>query len=532
MTTMADVRRAPDMREPSSTNGRQLSQDAARPLNEPRSTTPSTNHSVPIGARGYTRLFRNHEFLRLWMAQMISQTIMNAANYGMIFLVTKVSNSSFATSGAIVAFSLPALFLSIPAGVLVDRFDRRLVLWVSNVLRALASAVFVLALLVSQDTLWPVYALTFFIAMVGQFFTPAEGAAIPRLVRRSDLMNALALFNITFTVAQAAGLILVGPLALVLIPTFRIGGPVFGVTIEPVVSLFAIVTVFYLVCAALILSIPAARLRAVELTPAEQHAMAEISGIRRREPHPDQSSASAKLSSIYGDIAASWRFIRQDTVLNITVWQLTLAGVIISVVATIAPRFVHDYFHLGAELMVLVLLPAGVGLVLGSVATPNVVRFLRYTWTIALGVGVLAASTALLVVGRFTAPFIFGADSWWTAWPYIITMLALTFLIGIGIDFINIPAQTIVQERSPDWIKGRVLAVQYLLLYGATVVYVPIIGWLADHIGLSATLMIVAVTVAGAGGLTVYLRIRTRRRANGWVGRRPGAPPDVPGGAL
>jgi MFS family permease len=492
----------------------------------------SANLSGPLGARGFTTLFRNHQFLRLWMAQLFSQTIMNAANYGMIFLVTKVSGSSLATSGAIVAFSLPALFLSIPAGVLVDRWDRRLVLWISNALRALASAVFVLVLLVSPDTLWPVYALTFFIAMVGQFFTPAEGAAIPRLVGRGDLMNALALFNITFTVAQAAGLIVVGPLALLLIPTFRIGGPIIGVTIEPVVSLFAIVTILYLVCAALILSIPAAPLRAVKPTPAEQDAMAEISGVRRREPHANPDSASAKLSTIYGDIAASWRFIRQDNILNIAVWQLTLAGVIISVVATIAPRFVHDYFHLGAELMVLVLLPAGVGLVLGSVATPFVVRRLRYTWTIALGVGLLAASTALLVVGRLTAPFIFGAGSWWTAWPYIIWMLILTFLMGIGLDFINVPAQTIVQERSPDWIKGRVLAVQYLLLYGATVVYVPIIGWLADHIGLSATLMIVAVTVAGAGGLTVYLRIRTRRRANGWVGRRPGAPPDVPGGAL
>ena len=453
---------------------------------------------------------------------MISQTIMNAANYGMIYLVTKVSNSSLATSGAIVAFSLPALFLSIPAGVLVDRFDRRLVLWVSNMLRALASAVFVLALLISADTLWPVYALTFFIAMVGQFFTPAEGAAIPRLVGRGDLMNALALFNITFTIAQAAGLIIVGPLALVLIPTFRIGGPVYGVTIPPVVSLFAIVTVLYVVCAALILSISADRLRARPLTRAEQAEMAEISGVRKREPDHDPESFRAKLSGILTDIAASWRFIRQDMILNISVWQLTLAGVMISVVATIAPRFVNDYFHLGAELMVLVLLPAGVGLVLGSIVTPNVVRRLRYTWTIALGVGMLAASTALLVVGRGIAPFIFGAH-WWEAWPYIIWMLILTFLIGVGLDFINVPAQTIVQERSPDWIKGRVFAVQYLMLYAATVVYVPIIGWLADHIGLSAALLIVSITVAVAGATTIYLRVRVEKRASGRPGRQGGA---------
>jgi hypothetical protein len=170
-----------------------------------------------------------------------------------------------------------------------------------------------------------------------------------------------------------------------------------------------------------------------------------------------------------------------------------------------------------------VFLPAGIGLVLGSVATPQVARRLRYTWTIALGIALLAASATLLVIGRATAPLIFGGQ-WWTAWPYIIWMLVLTFLIGIGLDFVNVPAQTIVQERSPDWIKGRVLAVQYLLLYGATVVYVPIIGGLADYLGLSAALLIVAATIAIAGGLTIYLRLRVGMRASERQGRQGSQP--------
>jgi MFS family permease len=529
MTTMADVRRAPDMREPSSTNGRPHSPEAARTLGESRAPETRSNHSGQLGARGYATLFRNKQFLRLWLAQIISQTVMNAANYGMIVLVTTVSSgSSLATSGAVVAFSLPALFLSVPAGAMVDRFDRRLVLWVSNALRAVASAVFVLTLLIAPDKLWPVYALTFFIAMVGQFFTPAEGAAIPRLVRRNELMNALALFNITFTISQAAGLIILGPLALVLIPTFQIG----DLTIQPMVSLFAIVTALYAVCAGLILSIPSASLSAAKLTRADLDEMAEISGVRKREPHRNPESAQAKLSSILSDIAASWRYIRQDAILHIAAWQLTLAGVVISVIATIAPRFVKDFFNQPPALAALVFLPAGVGLVLGSVATPNVVRRLRYTWTIALGIALLAASTALLVVGRVIAPFIYGPNEWWSAWPYIAGMLTLTFLIGIGLDFVNVPAQTILQDRSSDWIKGRVLAVQYLMLYAVTVVYVPIIGWLADHIGLSATLIVVSITVAVVGMVTIYLRIQIDRRTGGRSLRQGGARPGAPEGGV
>lgn len=497
--------------------------------------------SGPLAPRGFGALFVNQRFLRLWMAQIISQTIMNAANYGMIVLVTKVTDSSLATSGAVVSFSLPALFLSVPAGALVDRFDRRLVLWVSNALRALAALVFVISLIVAPNALFPVYALTFLIAMIGQFFTPAEGAAIPRLVGRADLMNALALFNITFTLAQAAGLIILGPAALVLIPSFRLGTASFGLTIQPIVSLFVIVTILYAVCAGLILSIPRGALAAAKLTPAQAAAQADLSGPRQRDLRrvegaqtaADTESFSEKLHGILGDIMASWRFIRKDPILHIAAWQLTLAGVVISVVATIAPRFVTEYFHQRPELAALVFLPAGVGLVLGSVFTPWIARKLHYTWTIALGIGMLASSATLLVVGYALAPLLYGKNDWWTAWPYFAWMLTMTFLIGVALDFINVPAQTILQDRSPDWIKGRVLAVQYLMLYAITVVYVPVIGWLADRFGLSASLLIMALTVAVAGGVSVYLRLRVAARASENVGqpwKGGGAHPMAPGG--
>lgn len=446
--------------------------------------------SAPVGSRGFSTLLKNRLFLRLWMAQLISQTIMNAANYAMIVLVTKESSSALATSGAIVSFSLPALLFGAPAGALVDRFDRRLVLWVSNVLRAVATIAFILALVVAKGTVWPVYALTFFIAMVGQFFTPAEGAAIPRLVHRQELMNALALFNITFTLAQAAGLIVIGPIALLLIPTFRLGG---GVTVSPIISLFVIITLLYLVCAALILSIPHANLR----SPAN---VVTGDGQRRR-------SDEMRLTGIWKDIVESAKVIRADAALHISVWQLTIAGLVISVVAMIAARFVQIYFHKPAELAALVFIPAGIGLVVGSAATPNIARRLKYARTITAGFAFLTGSITLLVIGYVAAPYIFGRE-WWNAWPYLIAMLTWTFLIGIGLDLVNVPAQTMLQERSPDWVKGRVLAVQIMLLNAITVVFVPAIGWIADHMGLTTALLVVAGIIAIAGMLTVYLGAR------------------------
>jgi MFS family permease len=480
---MADVRRAsgpPDATLP----------DGAGPLSvgerrkSGRLTTP----------RGFTSVLKNPLFLRLWMAQLISQTIMNAANYAMIVLVTKESDSSFATSGAIVAFSLPALFLGAPAGVLVDRFDRRLVLWVSNILRAVASIVFVFTLILAPHSVWPVYALTFFIAMVGQFFTPAEGAAIPRLVHRSELINALALFNITFTLAQAAGLIVIGPLALLFIPGFHVDIGVFSFTFTSIMSLFIFITALYIVCALLILAIPKRLLTAPSASVIDER------GVKRRHE-------GARLKGIWSGILESYRFIRADASLHISVWQLTLAGIVISVVAMIAPRFVKVFFHQPPELAALVFIPAGIGLVIGSIATPNIARRLKYRRTLTAGVILLAGSIALLVSGYASAPYIFGRQ-WWSAWPYLGIMLTATFLIGIGLDLINVPAQTMMQARSPDWVKGRVLAVQIMLLNGIIVVFIPIIGWIADSLGLPTALLIVAGAVGAAGALSIYLGAR------------------------
>lgn len=446
--------------------------------------------------RGFRTLMTNRYFLRLWLAQLISQTIMNAANYALIIVTQKTGSGSFtAAAGAIVAFSLPALLFGAPAGVLVDRFDRRLVLWVSNILRAIASIIFVLVLMVDITPLLPVYILAFFIALVGQFFAPAEGAAIPLLVRRDELIHALSLFNITFTLAQAAGLIILGPLMLALIPTFHFGSAINGVDITSRQTLFVVIAVLYIVCAGLILSIPKAHMKAA-------HAARD---------HQDVLFASKEMSQIrrvYVSILQSGNFIRKDRRLLISVGQLALGGSIVAVVAMIAPGFVQEFFNKPPELAALVFVPAGAGLILGSAITPNVARKLGYTRTIALGVVGLAISAALLAGVRAVAPHVFGAHSFYNAPLYLAIMMLVTFAIGIGLDFVNVPAQTMLQERSPDWIKGRVLAVQAMILNGVTIPFVLVMGRVADGFGLSAAILVLAGIIAIAGLLSVYIGSR------------------------
>jgi MFS family permease len=498
---MTNARRRNDPLDGTNTN--ETADGAAQVAYAPRRTGPLAGLTDPslkaIGGgrqRGFRTLMRNRYFLRLWLAQLISQTIMNAANYALIIVSQKTSSGGFtAAAGAIVAFSLPALLFGAPAGVLVDRFDRRLVLWVSNMLRALASLAFVVVLMLNSTPLLPVYILAFFIALVGQFFTPAEGAAIPLLVRRDEMMHALSLFNITFTLAQAAGLIILGPLMLALIPTFHIGPADTGLYFSSRQTLFIVIALLYLVCVGLILSIPRAKMK----SPPNTHDTHDVLFMSKEMSSVRRVSVS---------VLQTANFIRKDRRLLISVCQLALGGSIVAVVAMIAPGFVVEFFNKPPELAALVFVPAGAGLVLGSAITPNVARKLGYARTIAVGVVMLAVSAALLAGVHAVASFVFGTGTFFDQPLYLVVMLLLTFAIGIGLDFVNVPAQTMLQDRSPDWIKGRVLAVQAMVLNAVTIPFVLIMGRVADGFGLSSAILVLAGIIASIGLLSVYIGSR------------------------
>ena len=111
-------------------------------------------------------MLKNRSFLLLWLAQLLSQTVFNAANYGVIAIVTAVTHSTVLVGVAIISFTLPAVPFSLLAGVYVDYLNKRLVLWVSNALRAVATGLMVVALLWNPHTVIPLYMLAFAISLI------------------------------------------------------------------------------------------------------------------------------------------------------------------------------------------------------------------------------------------------------------------------------------------------------------------------------------------------------------------------------
>lgn len=427
---------------------------------------------------GFQTLFKNRNFLLLWLAQLISMTILNASNYALLVLIEEITHSTTLVGLAIICFSIPAVIIGAPAGVFVDHRNKRRVLFFSNILRAIATIGFVISLLTSRTELITIYLLTVLISIIGQFFTPAEGASIPLLVDEEELTPALSLFNITFMLSQAIGFILFAPIILSLLPNFNI----FTIPIFPVEMLYAIIGVLYLVSALLIALIPS-------------KAFTEM---KRNNAEPIGTQSLGALQGVWHEVREGWTFMRRNSKLFLAVIQLSFAGVLLLVIGELATPLVTQLFKQPASRMAIVFAPAGIGLVAGSILMPRILQRLGKESAIFLGSLVLAGTITLLPLSTLLAHLmeLNGLNS---GVIYLGAVPILMLIAGVAIDFINIPAQTAIQEYTPDWIKGRVLALQLMLYNTCSIPIILFVGVFADSFGLDKVLYLVSVIIIGFG---------------------------------
>lgn len=439
--------------------------------------------AITTQQEGFRSLLKKKDFLRLWLAQLISMTILNASNYALLVLIEEVTGSTTLVGLAIICFSLPALILGAPAGVFVDRLNKRRVLWISNMLRAVASLLFVLSLLWDRQQLVPIYLLTFLISSIGQFFTPAEGSTIPLLVSEEELMPALSLFNITFMLSQAVGFILFAPILLSLLPVFNI----VHIVINPVETLYAIIAVLYVVCAVLIMFIP-------------PQSFMQAANRKKQRISTQQLEV---MGSIWKETLQGWKFIRGNKQLFLAVIQLSFAGVLLLVIGELATPIVTKLLLLSPDAMAFIFAPAGIGLVAGSVVMPRITTRMGKSRAIITGSIAITFVTLFLpfstIIARLLQPH------GWNTNPLLLIIVALLmFAAGVALDFINIPAQTAIQQQTPDWIKGRVLALQLMLYNAFAIPVILFIGVFADIFGLDRVLYLMAVCILIFGLWGIY----------------------------
>jgi MFS family permease len=400
------------------------------------------NPLARVGNSQILRPLRNRDFRLLWAGMTVSLLGDGIYIVAIAWQVYELSNAPTALAVVGVAWTLPMLLFVLVGGVLSDRFDRRTLMLVSDVVRALAIGAIGVLSVTGALELWQVLVLVAFYGAGDALFVPAFQAIVPDLVPTEHLLQANSLD------------MLMRPLALQLI------GPALGgvaIAVAGTGAAFLLDAGTFVVSACLLLAIP-------------------------RRPLPQRGATSVR--SVFHDMREGYRFVRSITWL----WG-SLVAASFSLLFSFGPAQVLLPYVVKNELggsagdFGLALAAAGLGsigaaLVLGGRSLPRRHITVMYTfWGLTgFGVALWGLATGL--------------------WQIVL----ISILRGAGVTVGTVIWMTMVHTRVPRELLGRVASFDWMLSLSLIPVSFALTGPIAEALGPRETLVAAGVL----GGTVIF----------------------------
>ena len=159
-----------------------------------------------LPGRGVTApVWKNRDYMLLWSGQVVSTLGSSALTVVYPLLILAITDSVAAAGIASALRSVPYLIFSLPVGALIDRWNRKRVMIVCDVGRAIAALSIPVALWLDALTIGQIYVVAFVEGSLFVFFNIAEVAALPRVVPVHQLPEAAAQNEAAFAAAHIAG---------------------------------------------------------------------------------------------------------------------------------------------------------------------------------------------------------------------------------------------------------------------------------------------------------------------------------------
>lgn len=374
-------------------------------------------------------------------------------------LITRLTDSGAAISYLFLARFLPSFVLSPLAGVLADRYDRRLLMVTSDVLRALIVLGFLL--IDRPEQVWVLYLLTVLQFSLSTLFVPAKSAVIATVVDPADLLAANTLDSFTWSAMLAIGSLLGG------LATGMFGGDV----------AFVLDAATFVVSAVLIARVASAPATA-----------------------PTAETAEGAWAHWAGGFTYLWAVPALFVISLVKAGGSLVWGAINVLEIQYAAR-VFPIGEQGATMLGLIYAVSGLGTGLGPIVMRRWLgdETAQLKWGISLGFGGLAAGIGLLGVAPTAGLFLAG-----------------TFVRTLGSGTLWVFSTVLLQREVADHVRGRVFAFEFAVLTLTQSLSILWAGWGQDALALS--LRAVTLITSGAGVLVWLLWTAGRR-----IGRRRSA---------
>lgn len=404
----------------------------------------------------FASVLRRRSFVFLWLAQITSQIAFNMLNFVLLLRIYQLTGKNSAVSLLVLAFMLPQLVLSLFAGVVVDRFDKKLVLFFTNIARALA----LLPLILFALNPLIIYIFAFAVSTATQFFVPAEASMIPKLVRRGLLLSGNSIFIGTLYGSIITGYILAGPALKFLGST---------TALSLLVLLFLLSAVFNL------------------LLPGQSTGEYLNNQIKRIF----STTYHRIIRVIFNDIGEMLYAIIVSRHLLLAIIFMTISQATIIVLGALLPGYAATILGIDVEDSSLILLaPAAFGMVLGSLFVAHIGLRMKRSRLVVPG---FILSGILMILLSLFSPRLSSSNL-----NMLYLVMATCFLLGVFNAFVIVPANTVIGQRSADLIRGRIYG-----MFNASSALVAILlvvagGYFSDIFGIGRVLSVL-------GGIIVIL---------------------------
>jgi MFS family permease len=295
---------------------------------------------------------------------------------------------------------LPLALFALPAGALADRVDRRAMLAATYLVQTLSSLLFVALALAPPQNIWPFYAVLALFGSARAFAAPASQSLLPRLVTEEQFPRAVAL---TSSTRQTA--VIIGP---------ALGGAIY--LLGPAIAYGTCVACFV--------------------------AVAMLIATLRTRGAPTPPATTTTLGHLTAGIAYIWRMPVILGAISLDLFAVLLGGA-----TALLPIYARDILQVG---------PIGLGLLRSAPALGAATLGLtlaRRPLGAKVGISMFAC-----VAGFGCATVVFGLSR-----SFVLSMAALVIL-GAS-DMVSVYVRSsLVQLATPDAMRGRVSAVNYLFI--------------------------------------------------------------------
>lgn len=348
---------------------------------------------------------------------------------------------------------LPVLLLSPYAGVIADRFPKRVMLQVTQAVMALSSLVLGAIAALGAAQTWHIYVLAFVFGIGAAFDAPARQAFVSEMVGTDDVANAVSLNSAAFNTAR-----MIGP---------GIAGVLIGLGGGGMQATGWVILANALSYAAVILQ------------------------LRRMDPRTLHSPRPAGREP--GMLRAGVGYLRGQP-------KMLMILVLVFFVGTFGMNFqltsalmATEVFGKGAEEYGVLGSVLAIGSLSGALLAAGRVRVrVRLVMGAAVAFGLLEIAAGLA--------------------PSYLVFVALCPLLGISVITVLNSCNALLQTESEPALRGRVMAIYMTIVMGGTPLGSPFIGWIGETYGARWTLVVGGVLVLVGVALAVLVRAVARQR--------------------